>query len=115
MVHTSHYTFHAIGSTPEHAIETLLAAWQAHARQTSADPDYVTRDDINVVTGKPGNAFRDWSPIATDDFPAGETVEAVCNRCGQTFLPSGPDDLIHLANETGEECGGTGEIVGSWK
>ncbi len=40
--------------------------------------------------------------------------EADCRKCGETFNPDGPDDLIHVADEYGNECGGKGWLVGSW-
>lgn len=51
------------------------------------------------------------------------TSEAVCEKCGETFIPNDYEDAItrdgvtlfeHYATENGEECGGYGPIVGSW-
>jgi hypothetical protein len=44
------------------AIAALLDAWREHAKQTGADPTYLTADDINVVDGQRGQALRDGSP-----------------------------------------------------
>lgn len=42
--------------------------------------------------------------------------EAVCRECGETFNPNDEDDTIHAVrmNSDGEECGGQGDIVGTW-
>lgn len=41
---------------------------------------------------------------------------ATCSRCGETFVPADPADLIHLIREDGAECGGPAdpESVGAW-
>jgi hypothetical protein len=59
---TVHFNFLAIGASRAEATEALLNAWRAHAKQTGADPTYLTLDDINVVDGPSGQAFRDGSP-----------------------------------------------------
>lgn len=38
-------------------------------------------------------------------------TEAICEKCGETFIPDGPDDLEHLETIDGTECGGTGRPV----
>jgi len=49
--------------------------------------------------------------------------EAVCERCGETFLPTGEEMTIsaggvthfeHYAREDGSACGGFGPIAGTW-
>jgi hypothetical protein len=62
VVTTPHFVFHGLGTTPQEAVDAVLRAWAHHADQTDADPGYVTRDDINVITGEPGQGFRDYSP-----------------------------------------------------
>lgn len=45
-------------------------------------------------------------------------VESKCTRCGETFLPNGPDpeDMVHTESfETGEDCGGLGVVQGVWR
>jgi hypothetical protein len=59
---TIHFDFLAIGASRAEAIGALLDAWREHAKQTGADPTYLTADDINVVDGQCGQAFRDGSP-----------------------------------------------------
>jgi hypothetical protein len=59
---TAHFDFLAIGASRAEAIRALLDAWRDHTKQTGADPTYLTADDINVVNGPPGQAFRDGSP-----------------------------------------------------
>lgn len=59
---TGHFDFLAIGASRTEAIGALLDAWRAHTKQTGADPTYLTADDINVVDGQCGQAFRDGSP-----------------------------------------------------
>jgi len=41
-------------------------------------------------------------------------LEAECGRCGETFVPADENDTVHLVREDGEECGGQGEITGTW-
>ena len=62
---TRHFDFLAIGASRAEAIGALLRAWRAHARQTGADPRYLTADDIDVIDGPCGQAFRDGSPYPT--------------------------------------------------
>lgn len=40
--------------------------------------------------------------------------EARCTKCGEGFCPNDPTDLEHLVRDDGNECGGAGEMVGSW-
>jgi hypothetical protein len=35
-------------------------------------------------------------------------LEAICTKCGETFVPEDEDDLIHGV------CEGTGYITGEW-
>lgn len=41
-------------------------------------------------------------------------LEAVCGKCGETFIPCDENDTEHIEREDGEPCGGTGEIIGEW-
>ena len=41
-------------------------------------------------------------------------LEAECARCGETFIPDGPDDLEHIEREDGARCGGQGVLRGEW-
>lgn len=72
---TPHYTWHGIGSTEGEAAEALLTAWRAHAEQYGADPDYLTREDMNFMVGTFGQGFRDREATphrlvtALDDMP----------------------------------------------
>jgi hypothetical protein len=58
-VATAHFEFVTFAHTPDEARDLLMRAWYLHADDTAADPDYVRRDDINVVVGDYGQAFRD--------------------------------------------------------
>ena len=58
-VATIHFDFMAIGASRDEAVGALLDAWYEHAKQTGADSTYLTADDINVVDGQCGQAFRD--------------------------------------------------------
>lgn len=45
--------------------------------------------------------------------------EATCLKCGDTFNPDGPDDLVHVVRTSddehqGDECGGQGVMLGTW-
>lgn len=44
------------------------------------------------------------------DPPRDAMMTAQC-ACGETFIPDGADDLIHVENEKGDECGLPGLIV----
>lgn len=43
-------------------------------------------------------------------------LEAVCGKCGETFIPHSeePDDLIHGQTEAEKPCGGQGTVTGEW-
>lgn len=41
-------------------------------------------------------------------------LEAKCSVCGETFNPRDVFDIIHIAKENGDECGGEGIILGEW-
>jgi hypothetical protein len=60
---TYHFDFRAVAATPAEARAALWRGWRAHVAQTDADPNYLTEDAINVMTGPLGQAWRDYSPI----------------------------------------------------
>lgn len=60
---TRHYSWTGVGATEDEARDALMAAWHAHAADTGADPDYIQRDDINVVAGTFGQGFRDYTAL----------------------------------------------------
>ncbi len=70
-VDTAHFSFHGLGDTPQQAVDAVMRAWAHHVAITGAHPDHVTREDVAVLTGPPGSAFRDHSP-----FPAGVATSA---------------------------------------
>jgi hypothetical protein len=78
VVNTPHFVFHGLGNTSQEAVEAALRAWAYHAEQTGADLDYVRVDDVNVITGEPGQGFRDYSPVPT--IPATPTPGRGCQR-----------------------------------
>lgn len=41
-------------------------------------------------------------------------LEATCGKCGETFIPSDVQDIIHTTKEDGTFCGGTGQIEGEY-
>jgi hypothetical protein len=68
-VETAHFSFHGLGDTPQQAVEAVMRAWAHHVRLTGAHPEHVTRDDVTVITGEPGAAFRDHSPFPANTPP----------------------------------------------
>jgi hypothetical protein len=64
-VDTAHFSFHGLGDTPQQAVDAVMHAWAHHVAITGADPHHVTREDVAVLTGPPGSAFRDHSPFPT--------------------------------------------------
>lgn len=40
-----------------------------------------------------------------------DRLEAVCYKCGETFIPDSPEDLIHQADVNGHPCGGIGSLL----
>lgn len=44
-------------------------------------------------------------------MPRKGALEARCTLCGETFAPESPTDLVHVERESGQECGGSGELV----
>ena len=55
------------------------------------------------------NHTRDNCPNKRESLAGARILEALCGRCGETFVPDAPTDLEHL------ECGGSGEIVGQYR
>lgn len=42
-------------------------------------------------------------------------LEAICHKCGHSFVPADENDTEHGdCVECGEVCGGQGEIIGEW-
>lgn len=42
-------------------------------------------------------------------------TEAVCGRCGETFIVTGEETALeHYQTEDGEPCEGQGKISGTW-
>lgn len=41
-------------------------------------------------------------------------LEAICRKCGETFIPANAEDIIHQIKEDGSHCGGTGDIGGEY-
>lgn len=41
-------------------------------------------------------------------------IEARCKRCNEAFNPLDMEDLEHLMRADGQECGGQGEILGTY-
>lgn len=83
MADTPVYDFHAIGTTPQSAVDALLAAWRVHAEQTGADPAYLTAEGVNVITGGPGATFRD-----REAFPRGAVATTEGGPVDlRTYLP----------------------------
>ena len=60
---TSHFSWTGIGATAGQARDALMSAWYAHAELTGADPDYIRRDELNVIHGTPGQGFRDYDVL----------------------------------------------------
>lgn len=52
--------------------------------------------------------------MTTRSHPSRIGLEAVCTRCGETFIPADELDLEHGLTELEEPCGGAGELVGAW-
>ena len=46
--------------------------------------------------------------------PKPHILEAVCGKCGETFIPADPQDIIHMVKEDGSFYGGTGDIAGEY-
>ncbi|RZU51256.1 hypothetical protein EV385_3066 [Krasilnikovia cinnamomea] len=57
-INSGRFTFHAFGATSEHDRDALTAAWLQHVADTGADLDCFAREDINVIEGGYGRAFR---------------------------------------------------------
>jgi hypothetical protein len=67
-VEGSRFTFSAVGLTEAQAKDAVMAAWHAHVKQTDADPDYIRREDVQLLEMKPGQGYRD------NDHPLGKQV-----------------------------------------
>jgi hypothetical protein len=55
----SRFTFSALGTTATQAINAVMLAWRAHVRGTGADPEYIVRDDIQVLAMRVGQGYVD--------------------------------------------------------
>ena len=80
-VETSHFDFSALGLSADHARDAVMSAWKAHVAQAqgAADPDYVLRDDVQVLEMNVGQGYRDH------DHPLGEPVEDA-GALGRSYL-----------------------------
>ena len=58
---SSHYTWTGLGLTRAQAIDAVVTAWT----RAGADPAYLHRDDINVLSGPAGTGFRDDRPVTS--------------------------------------------------
>ena len=59
-IDTPHYTFEAIDTDEQQAIESCYSGWLAHCSVNEmADPDYVKRADISVSRLVCGEYYRD--------------------------------------------------------
>jgi hypothetical protein len=67
MADTGSFKFMAVGVTPEQARAAVMQAWDAHVELTGADPDYLRPDEVDVLTGPPGQTWRDGSPFPRKD------------------------------------------------
>jgi hypothetical protein len=64
VLRTPHFEFVSVtesGPDGFHAKHAIERAWQAHAEDTGADPDWPVADDTNVITGPIGSVWRDGS------------------------------------------------------
>lgn len=77
-LNTPHFSWCATGQTKTHAVSLLMRAWRTHAEQQDLDLDYVTTDDINVVEGPVGTAYRDYSPVEV--LPAGHGTHTAADH-----------------------------------
>jgi len=62
---TEHFTFEACGKTEFEARAVLERAWERHAAQTGAQPEYVRlhMEDVGVTRLEPGQCLRDGERI----------------------------------------------------
>lgn len=67
----SRFTFSAIGTNKDQALDGVMTAWHEHVHQTDCDPDYITRDDVQILAMTPGQGYRD------NDHPLGNPVKVV--------------------------------------
>lgn len=84
IANTGTYQFIATGATEREAVDAVLAAWREHAERHYLDDTYLDRDDINVMTGPVGQAFRDYKPFPQplETMPPVPTGAGLCARCG---------------------------------
>jgi hypothetical protein len=76
-------------------------AGQFTAARYEVGPEYVTVVDTT------------HAPNVAADRPVG--IEARCSKCDETFIPADLDDTVHVARSDGDECGGQGQIIGTWR
>jgi len=38
-------------------------------------------------------------------------LEAICDKCGETFIPSDEEDIMHFIRNDGTDCNGLGKLI----
>lgn len=79
-------------------------------RELADRMDESSADEHGFIRDSNGNRVGEWT---VSGGPV-HIIEAQCHTCGESFNPTGPNDLIHQVRENGDECGGPGEIRGTW-
>lgn len=111
------------GSYPE-----ALAALREAVAESAADPErlpvYYMSHRTGLIVEFPvplPEVAADWDRPARPEDAAWFAslgghigVEALCLLCGETCNPHGPDDLVHVQTEAGQECGGPLVPLGAW-
>lgn len=69
---TPNFDFHALAGSDREARQLLREAWQVHAREYEADPDYFDRyvDDVRYAVIEPGEVLRDFGLIFSAAIPS---------------------------------------------
>ena len=64
-MNTRSFDFRVIGRTKRECLDALKKAWKVHARNTEADPKYITEnlDGISYTEMEFGQVFRDHSLV----------------------------------------------------
>lgn len=96
MWETPSFRFVAIERSRRLALDAIERAWRLHCDETQADPTLFDRNEVNVIVGDPGDAFRD-----------GSLYGAECPDCRRP-LQTGADGVTLYDDRLQMTCEATG-------
>lgn len=98
---TQNFTFHALGATEDEARATLIATWDAHAKQYShhelmAGAEAVEQYGAAIFPVQLGHGYRDFSPLYAPPM----TLESLTERYGSEKIARTRQVYADLSTES---------------